>query len=274
MDDRLRNVLRRVRFAIGEPRCFASLRKRLIGPFGRAVLAQSENGLLLVPVGDAFVGRSLCFKGRYDQAVLNFLLSQCTAESAVLVVGGHVGAFAIPLAKRARHVTVIEANPATYELLRLNVQLNDLLNMETHNFAAGDRNDEVSFIAAHTNTGGSRMKMGEWDWWSHFYEMPQTVKVQMHRLDDVFPESTFDLTVMDIEGAEALALRGMQGLLGRSRALIVEIVEKHLRRIANVTNESFFRSLPPTSMKRSFFLRAQETKSKSSRFTTTLPLAN
>jgi len=50
---------------------------------------------------------------------------------------------------------------------------------------------------------------------------------------------------MDIEGAEALALRGMQGLLGRSRALVVEIVEKHLRRIANVTNEEFLSLITP-----------------------------
>ena len=170
MDNRLRNFLRRVRFISGEPRFFTGLRKRLVGPFGRAVLAQSENGLILVPVDDAFVGRSLCFRGYYDQQVLNFLLSQCAAESTVLVVGAHVGAFAIPLAKKARHVAVIEANPATYELLTLNVRLNGLLNMETHNFAAGDKNEEVSFIAAHTNTGGSRMKIGDWNWWSHFNE--------------------------------------------------------------------------------------------------------
>jgi FkbM family methyltransferase len=197
-----------------------------------------------VPVSDAFVGRSLCFKGRYDDAVLNFLLSQCNSESDVLVVGAHVGAFAVPLAKRARHVVAVEANPATYELLRLNALLNGLNNLEIHNFAAGDRETETSFIVARTNTGGSRVKAGEGSR-TQLREKMETVTVRIRRLDDVFPNSTFDLTVMDIEGSETLALRGMPRLLARSGALVVEIVEQHLRQIANVTNEEFLSLITP-----------------------------
>jgi FkbM family methyltransferase len=245
MNTSLRILLRRLLYGIGAPRCFGSLRARLVGPFGRAVLAKSVNGMLLVPVSDAFVGRSLCFKGCYDDAVLTFLLSQCNSASEVLVIGAHIGAFAIPLAKKVRHLVAVEANPATFELLELNVLLNGLKNMEIHNFAAGDMEDEVSFITTHTNTGGSRMKTEEWSRRAHFNEKPKTVVVRMHRLDEVFPDSTFDLMVMDIEGSEALALRGMQGLLGRSRALVVEIVEKHLRRIAKVTNEEFLSLVTP-----------------------------
>jgi FkbM family methyltransferase len=239
------NVLRRVLYGIGVPRWFGSLRKHLIGPFGRAVLTESENGVLLVPVGDAFVGRALCFKGYYDRAILQFLFAQCSEESEVLVVGAHVGAFAIPLAKKVRKVVAVEANPKTYDLLGLNALLNGLQNIELHNFAAGDRTADVSFVLTNTNTGGSRVKMGELDRRSHFNERPQTVTVQMRRLDDVFPMSTFDLIVMDVEGSEALALGGMQSLLGRSRALVVEIVEQHLRRIAKVSNEQFLSLITP-----------------------------
>jgi FkbM family methyltransferase len=221
------------------------MRKLLIGPFGTAILTESENGALLVPVSDAFVGRALCFKGRYDPAILRFLYTQCNHESEVLVVGAHVGAFAIPLAKKVRKVVAVEANPRTYELLGLNVLLNGLQNLEVHNFAAGDRTADVSFVVTNTNTGGSRVKMGEWDQRSHFYEKPQTVTVKMSRLDDVFPVSTFDLILMDVEGSEALALGGMQSLLGRSRALVVEIVEQHLRRIAKVSNEQFLSLVTP-----------------------------
>jgi FkbM family methyltransferase len=240
-----RNVLRRAIYSAGVPRCFGSMRKLLIGPFGKAILTESENGMLLVPVSDAFVGRSLCFKGHYDRAILRFLIDQCRQESEVLVVGAHVGAFAIPLANKVRRVVAIEANPRTHELLRLNALLNELQNLEVHNFAAGDRTDDVSFIATSTNTGGSRMKMGEWGRKSHFLETPQTVTVKMRRLDEVFPTSIFDLIVMDVEGSESLALSGMQSLLGRSRALVVEIVEEHLRRIAKVSNEQFLSLITP-----------------------------
>jgi FkbM family methyltransferase len=243
--DGCRNVLRRVLYGIGVPRCFGSLRKLLVGPFGTAILTESDNGVLLVPVSDAFVGRALCFRGHYDPAILRFLYTQCSQESEILVVGAHVGAFAIPLAKRVRKVVAVEANPKTYELLGLNALLNGLKNLEVHNFAAGDRTGDVSFVVTKTNTGGSRVKMGELDMRSHFNERPQTVTVKMRRLDDVFPAATFDLVVMDVEGSEALALGGMQSLLGRSRALVVEIVEQHLRRIAKVSNEQFLSLITP-----------------------------
>jgi len=240
-----RNVIRRVLYGIGLPRCFGSLRKFMIGPFGTAILTNSENGVLLVPVSDAFVGRALCFRGHYDPAILRFLLSQCSPDADVLVVGAHVGAFAIPLAKKVRKVVAVEANPKTYELLVLNASLNQLRNLEVQNIAAGDRADDVSFVATSTNTGGSRVQMGEMDQPSHFNETPQIVTVKMRRLDDVFPDGVFDLIVMDVEGAETLALRGMQSLLGRSRALVVEIVEEHLRRIAKVSNEQFLSLISP-----------------------------
>jgi FkbM family methyltransferase len=240
-----RNVLRSLLYGIGVPRCFGGLRKLLIGPYGRAVLTESENGVLLVPVSDAFVGRALCFKGHYDHAILQFLAAQCSEESEVLVVGAHVGAFAIPLAKKVCKVVAVEANPKTYELLKLNALLNGLRNIEVHNFAAGDKTGDVSFVLTNTNTGGSRVKMSELDRRTLFNERPQNVTVQMRRLDDVFPLSTFDLIVMDVEGSEALALGGMQSLLGRSRALVVEIVEKHLRRIAKVSNEQFLSLITP-----------------------------
>jgi FkbM family methyltransferase len=240
-----RNALRRVLYGIGLPRCFGGFRKIVAGPYGTAILTESDNGVLLVPIRDAFVGRALCFKGHYDISILQFLYEQCNEESEVLVVGAHVGAFAIPLAKKVRNVVAVEANPNTYELLSKNVLLNGLRNLAVYNFAAGDRAGNISFVATETNTGGSRVKMGEMGLGSHFNEKPETVTVMMRRLDDVFPESSFDLIVMDVEGSEALALGGMQNLLGRSRALVVEIVEQHLRHIAKVSNEQFLSLLAP-----------------------------
>ena len=240
-----RNVLRRVLYGMGLPRLFGSLRRRLIGPFATAVLAETENGVLLVPVRDAFVGRALCFRGSYDPAILRCLLAQCGRDSEVLVVGAHVGAFAIPVARKVRKVAAVEANPKTHELLALNALLNGLRNLEIHHFAAGDRTEDVSFVAASTNTGGSRVRMGEWGRRPNFTESPQTVIVPMRRLDDVFPDANFDLIIMDIEGAEAMALKGMQNLLARSRALVVEIVEEHLRQIAKINNQQFLALISP-----------------------------
>lgn len=231
--------------ALAALRYFGGLRKRLMGPFGTAILARSENGLLLVPAQDVFVGRHLCFEGSYDPEILAFLLSQCYDESAVLVVGAHVGAFAIPLAKKARSVAAVEANPATCELLKMNALLNAVPHMSVYNFAAGDGNEDVPFLVSTQNTGGSKIRMGDWNRKAYVHDQPDTVTVPMKRLNDAFPGQSFDLIIMDIEGSEALALAGMPDLLSRCNGLVVEIVDHHLNRIARVTNEQFLSLVTP-----------------------------
>lgn len=228
---------------------FASLlgavRRRLAGPYAAAILSRGANGLLLVPVGDMFVGRKLCFNGSYDDEDIQVLIGACNSGSRVLVVGAHVGSLAVPLAKRVESVEAIEANPDTFELLRLNVVLNDLRNLNVHNLAAGDCARTVPILASRVNTGGSKLKIGEWNRWVYTYDNPETVTVQMRKLDDVFPGGRFDLVVMDIEGSEALALRGMQKMLSACGALMVEIVDHHLRNIAKVSNDEFLSLLAP-----------------------------
>ena len=118
--------------------------------------------------------------------------------------------------------------------------MNDAQNIEIHNFAAGDRTGDVPFLASGLNSGGSGIEMNDGrQEEAHIYGSPKKITVPMRRLDEAFPEARFDLIVMDIEGAEAVALRGMSTLIGRSRALLVEVFEHHLRRIARVSNEEF-----------------------------------
>jgi len=243
----------RDRLKLGALRSFGRLRRLSVGPYGVAVLTRTENGLLLVPTGDLMLGRRLSFHGRYDSELLSFLLGKCEAASEVLFVGAHVGALAIPVAKRVNRVVAVEANPGTFELLRMNVVLNGLQNMEIHNFAAGDRNGEVGFLTSELNSGGSGIEIGERGREAGIYDKPVRIDVRMKRLDEAFPQTHFDLIVMDIEGSEALALRGMSALVSRSRGLLVEVFEHHLRRVARVSNEEFL-SLVGTQFDEAFLL--------------------
>lgn len=235
----------RARFKLSAIDTLGKLRRRVIGPYATAVLSQTENGCLLVPTGDMFVGRKLCFHGGYDRDDLAVLLNECDAESTVLVVGAHVGSLVVPLARKARAVAAVEANPRTFDLLRMNVGLNGLGNVSLHHVAAGDRAEDVEILAGHVNTGGSKIKTGDWNRWMYTHDGPETRAVRMERLDEVFPDAQFDLIVLDIEGSEARALGGMQRILSGCRVLMIEVVEHHLRNIARVTDEEFVSLLAP-----------------------------
>lgn len=218
----------------------------MAGPHAVAVLASTHNGLLLVPVGDARVGRRLCFNGCYDPELLQLLLTRVQATSRCLFVGAHVGALAVPVAKRVRKVVAVEANPATFELLRMNVLLNGLQNVEVHCFAAGDKSATASFLSSGVHSGGSHVEQdGRIGQSRIVYEKPQRISVEMKRLDDVFPDERFDWIVMDIEGSEPFALRGMQNLLERCRGLLIEVYEQGLRQVGGISKEQFLSLLEP-----------------------------
>ena len=215
------------------------IRKRFIGPFGEAVLVSSYNGDLLVDARDNSVGGTLAFSGEYERENIEHLLSLISAESRVLIVGTHVGAVLIPIARKAASVVGVEANPDTFRLLRLNLLINNIDNAQVYNFAAGDRNGRIEFFKNTHNSGGSKIKTGQIPEYEFVYDDPAVVEVPMKRLDDVVEDPHFDLIVMDIEGAEYFALQGMSGLLEKCPALQLEVLPISIEKVAGVRADEF-----------------------------------
>ena len=217
---------------------------RLLGTFAQAVLTNTWNGQLLVSSTDFVVGKTLAFDGQYDIDGVKFLLGKINPTSTVLVVGTHVGALVVPLAKKAKHLIGIEANPETYQLLSMNLILNDLHNVKALNFAAGEKTGNIDFLVNKHNTGGSKALHNAIARDPlYYYDAPETVKVPMRALDEVFPEETFDLIVMDIEGSEFFALKGMDAILRRSRVLQIEMCAYVIEHLGHTSVEEFVKLL-------------------------------
>jgi FkbM family methyltransferase len=153
----------------------------------------------------------------------------------------HIGAVAIPLSMMCRELIAIEANPASCELLRLNVLLNERANMKIVHAAANDVNGTIDFVMNTHNSGGSK-RMPKFRDEPYFYDNPTIATVPAKRLDDILDQA-FDLVFMDIEGSEYFAFVGMQRLLAHARTLIVEFLPHHLSRVAGITVDDFLTPL-------------------------------
>ena len=218
---------------------FSLLRVDVLGPHVEAVLVNSYNGRLLVPAEDLVVGRMLAFQGVYDRVEIETLSALLNDKSEVLVVGTHVGSILIPLAKKAARVAGVEANPRTFDLLSANLLLNGITNVELHNVAAGHETGEVSFLANRHNSGGSKVKWSDLDRGLYCYDHPAELKVPLCRLDNLFSGRRFDLILLDIEGSEYFALRGMRRILESCHRLYVEISRFGILDVAHVSPEVF-----------------------------------
>lgn len=221
-----------------------SIAQRINGPHVCALLAETENGYFVVDPEDLVVGEQLRMQGRYGLGEIEMLKTHITPTSKVLIVGGHVGTLAIPLSKCCEEVVAIEANPNTFSLLKKNIALNDAFNCRAINIAASDKEEKIDFLLSRSNSGGSKRvpKIKEY---MYYYDDPEEISVQAHSLDKYLGGIDFDVIVMDIEGSEYFALKGMQVILSKAKLLAVEFLPHHLKNVSSITVEEFLSVIPP-----------------------------
>jgi len=217
---------------------FGSLTRSIVGGFAYSIIVNGQNGIYAVDPEDTVVGQSLRFTGIYSSEEIKRIEKLINAESRVLVVGAHIGTLVIPIAKIVEHVTAIEANPNTFQLLELNLALNDLENCRAINIAAGEAPGSINFLVNRVNSGGSKRKPLHDDI-MYYYDNPEEINIEANALDQLLANEQYDLIIMDLEGSEYFALKGMTSILEKSKMLIIEFVPHHLKNVSGITVEIF-----------------------------------
>jgi FkbM family methyltransferase len=217
--------------------------KRILGSHVCAVIANSDNGLFAVDPEDCGVGGELRTNGKYGSDEIQRLKPYIPSDSKVLIVGAHVGTLAIPISKLCKKVVAVEANPATFNLLTMNIALNSASNCQAINIAASDKEESIDFLLSRANSGGSKRvpKIR----WLYYYDNPKTISINAARLDGYLEDKEFDIVVMDIEGSEYFALVGMQKILSKCKVLAVEFLPHHLRNVSGIGVEQFLSVIEP-----------------------------
>jgi len=92
------------------------------------------------------------------------------------------------------------------------------------------------------NSGGSKRMPLHKDQ-AYFYDAPQVQTVPAARLDDLLSSHIFDFLLMDIEGSEYFAMKGMPRLLSDYKFLVTEFIPHHLDRMGGITVSDFLEPL-------------------------------
>lgn len=216
----------------------------LLGPHTTAILTEVRQGRYLMDKEDLVIGGELRWRGRWALDELDLELRFIDRETDVLVVGGHVGTLAVPMSRVARAVTAIEANPTTYGYLTANLHLNRATNVEAVHIAASDAPGTIDFVANRLNTGTSKRKPRR-SRFGYRLDAPATIAVEAARLDDLLAGRDYGFILMDIEGSEYFALRGMPRLLGAADVLGVEFNQQFMRDVAGVDAREWLAPIAP-----------------------------
>jgi FkbM family methyltransferase len=216
--------------------------KNLLGPFVKAVIAETEDEIYAVDPQDTIVGWLLRNNGSFGRSLIRLVKGTLTAQSRLLIVGAHIGTTAVPLSSCCKEVVAIEPNLQSFQLLEFNLHVNQVANCKAHNIAANDKAEYLLFNINRCNTGGSGRKSKA----GHHLTTDDTVEAVLPAfpLDDYLLGQKFDVILMDIEGSEYFALKGMQRILASCSSLIVEFFPRHLKEISCVSVHEFLALLP------------------------------
>ncbi len=218
--------------------------KLIIGKYAIAILVKTKNGLFAVDPEDFGVGRCIIKKGNWENAPNDFIKNYLNSESSVLIIGAHIGALTIPVSKLCKTIIAIEPNPQSFFLLDINLKLNHITNCQAFCVAANDKNERLEFVQNISNSGGCKRKP-KYKRYLYYYDSPNKIYVNGVMLDKYLEINEFDLIIMDIEGSEYFALKGMQKILCNSQSLQIEFLPHHLRNVSGINVDELLDLIEP-----------------------------
>ncbi len=164
------------------------------------------------PDADGFMASEMRADGSYQRSHLDAAMRFVTDRRCAVDGGAHVGQFALPLSRLFDSVISVEPALDTWLCLAENVKRFGLMNVTIKNVALGSNTSQTVGLAmddkqaARRNTGAR-------------YVVPGGV-IPVERIDD-WELSDLDFIKLDVEGSEALALRGAVETLVRCRPIVL-----------------------------------------------------
>jgi len=186
----------------------------------QTALTQLHDGqLIYVDPQDQQLTPSLIAQGAWEVWIEDIIRCIVRPGDKVIEVGANVGYYTLiigSLIGPTGHLHTFEANPRVAKLLRRTIGSSGASDWITlHENIVADRAGTMTFSSS-TQAGGAG---GIFENGREFGEDTLLNEVKAVRLDDLFPDQTFDLMRIDAEGSELLILNGALALLDRSKSI-------------------------------------------------------
>ena len=188
------------------------------------ILKTNHDFLLRInPSEDAGVELSLHETGTYEKGILTFLQSNLRKGDCFVDVGANIGLmsiFASNCVGNEGQVLAYEAHPKTAELLKENIGLNQLLNIQVCQYALGSEEGQTKIYDNwQINRGGASLIVKTND--------SVAFDIEIHQLDNKIPSNLIPKVIkIDVEGFELEVLKGASETIKRFQPiLIVEFSE-------------------------------------------------
>lgn len=236
--------------------------KWLILPPTKDGVIQLPNGLKMWidPVNDDGVERSLYYTGSYESGTLDFIKNHLKKEDCFVDVGANIGLMSIEASKAVGSqgkVYSFEPHPKTVKILRFNIDLNSIKNIDVIEKGIGSKSGEAKIYDRwDVNRGGASLLSSNSE--------QDSYDIQIVSLDEVLENVKVDMIKIDVEGFELEALKGAKKILS-SKTPPILIVECTLEtEHQGYTREELYKWLKNTNCNYKFY-KLKGSKSRKSK---------
>jgi len=164
---------------------------------------------MILNLNDTGISRELALYGEHEHNSTAEVKRLVKKGMRILEVGANIGYYAVletKLAGDEGFLYAIEPSPFNFEMLKRNVELNKIKNVELHQKAAGAENEMSKFYVAEKSNLSSFIKRSDMD----MYKEGTVIDVEIMKLDDYLIDKNVDFIRMDVEGYEKEILKGLE----------------------------------------------------------------
>lgn len=143
----------------------------------------------------------------YEKKEIKFILKLLKKNMVFFDIGANIGFHALNVAKHDGSIAIhsFEPIPETFTILNSNILLNEIKNINTHNFGISNENNSANFYFNPNASGATSLKK--------LFELSEVKLVQSKVLTlDKFMKDNciqqLDFIKCDVEGAEILVIQG------------------------------------------------------------------
>jgi FkbM family methyltransferase len=158
----------------------------------------------------------------YEPLTTRIVSTNLTEGGIFVDIGAHYGFFTLLSCKlsKVNRILAFEPNPVNFQILKQNIELNNIQNVELYNLAVSDQNEVRKFKITEASDSCS--------FYDHTLSSTiEEIEIKTLTLDSIFtnPVDVEILVKIDAEGHEISILDGMENFITNSRLKLKMIVE-------------------------------------------------
>lgn len=215
-------------------------------------IRMKDRSILWIDLQDRMLGKYFFLNRDYETFETGLIEALIDPGMVVVDIGANVGYYTTKFAKAvgsSGRIYAFEPDEDNYQLLKRNIQENHLSNVRCENMAVSDTDGDIDFYLSDINFGDHRTFLSSDDRVSNWGNSRKTKKVASVTLDNYLDGQRVDLIKMDIQGAEVIALKGMEKTLADRDIVLFSEFWPHGLRESGHTPEQFLELLTEQGMR-------------------------